>query len=169
MASSVRALGRHLAVFPPPSPRGSHKIRPMKAPIRGPAVATERSLPLPARVLLCAKSGSAPTDLLAGYLDDRRHRPCVMGGAAVDDMSLLPVGSRCRDESRFCLRAGGSRPWPPYVLSARRPANRLMSAQLGTSRACAGNARAGRKPRRSRTPRPRCSGRADVVRSSAVA
>jgi hypothetical protein len=27
----------------------------------------------------CAKSGSAPTDLLAGYLDDRRHRPCVMG------------------------------------------------------------------------------------------
>ncbi len=33
----------------------------------------------------------------------------------------------------------------------------------------AGDARAGRKPRRSRVPRPRCSGRADVVRSSAVA
>jgi hypothetical protein len=30
------------------------------------------------------------------------------GGAPVDDMSLLPVGSRCRDDSRFCLR---SRPW----------------------------------------------------------
>jgi hypothetical protein len=103
------------------------------------------------------------------YLDDRRHRPCVMGVPPSTTCRCCRSGPGVADESRFCLRAGGSRPWPPYVLSARRAANRLMSAQLGTSRACAGNARAGRKPRRSRTPRPRCSGRADVVRSSAVA
>jgi hypothetical protein len=76
-------------------------------------------------------------------LEDRCHRPCVMG---------LRPSTTCR-----CCRSvavsrrvpvlpasGRLSPMAPYVLSARTPANRLMSAQLGTSRACAGNARAGR-------------------------
>ena len=90
------------------------------------------------------------------------------GAAAVDDMSLLAVGpSVAASPGSACERAAVAH-GPIRTLDARA----CEPLDVRTTRdvqSLPGNARAGRKPRRSRTPRPRCSGRADVVRSSAVA